>query len=57
MTFRNKKNMQITSMIAGALACVTYLGYYHFQYETPFSLSAGMVLVIFRNTTCHKQIL
>lgn len=47
MTFRNKKNMQIASMIAGALACLTYLGYYLLQYETPISLSAVMVLVIF----------
>jgi hypothetical protein len=47
MTYRNKKNMQIASMLAGALACLAYLAYYLLQNAIPINMSAAILLVIF----------
>ena len=34
-------------MLAGALACLAYLGYYLLQNATPINVSAAILLVIF----------
>jgi hypothetical protein len=47
MTYRNKKNMQKASMLAGALACLAYLAYYLLQTAIPINMSAALLLVIF----------
>ena len=47
MVFHSKKNIRLASMLAGALACLAYLGYYLLQNAIPINMSAAILLVIF----------